>query len=485
MQLVICFFEFLGEICKNFFYGFVSIIKGRNKVKFMFLMLSIVLSIAGFFYTEIYTLERTVSLLLPVPLYFFILGIDYIRQQKKLEDDIMEEIIANDLIFEKIGMKNRNGEYPLILDYSEDSLKGKFVIESSIPLSKWKTQKEDLEVVFDKVICSIKQHPDSKQMVLIETLPANYKLDTFIKWNDKYIVQDGFTLVLGKSIEIITTDLEIENHLLIGGCSNIGKSVLICCLVYQCIIKKAKIYLMDFKYGIEFNELFEKFGEVVMDRNRALEVLEELTNECERRLRLFRSKNVKKLSAYNKLPGVEKIARIVIFVDEIAEMLDMTSKDKKERKLCMEIVDKFSTLARQARAAGIHLICAMQKADAEILKGQIKANMNRVCGAIKDSYAIRQFLGVDYTVNDFIQGRFLYRPENDVMSFQGFYFDSNELMKIEKYEPDGILLLDEKREVQDEKKEIDVATIPEVKNVIVNTEGEKNTNGIDDMKGFN
>ena len=62
-------------------------------------------------------------------------------------------------------------------------------------------------------------------------------------------------------------------------------------------------------------------------------------------------------------------------------MLDKTGTDNERKKLLAQIENKLSTIARQGRAFGIHLILATQRPDATIIPGQIRSNMDfRVCG---------------------------------------------------------------------------------------------------------
>ena len=62
-------------------------------------------------------------------------------------------------------------------------------------------------------------------------------------------------------------------------------------------------------------------------------------------------------------------------------MLDKTGLNKNEKELVSKIESKLSTIARQGRAFGIHLIFATQRPDADVVKGQIKNNIGyRVCG---------------------------------------------------------------------------------------------------------
>ena len=57
---------------------------------------------------------------------------------------------------------------------------------------------------------------------------------------------------------------------------------------------------MIFKGGVEFGLDYERYGEVITDRERAAEVLEMLVKENTARLALFRQLRVKNLPEYNR-----------------------------------------------------------------------------------------------------------------------------------------------------------------------------------------
>ena len=63
--------------------------------------------------------------------------------------------------------------------------------------------------------------------------------------------------------------------------------ILRCCL-WQLISQNARVYMIGFKGGVEFGLDYERYGEVITDRERAAEVLEMLVKENTARLALFR-----------------------------------------------------------------------------------------------------------------------------------------------------------------------------------------------------
>ena len=91
-----------------------------------------------------------------------------------------------------------------------------------------------------------------------------------------------------------------------------------------------------------------------------------------------------------------------------------TGADSERKKLLAQIENRRSTIARQGRAFGIHLILATQRPDATIIPGQIRNNMDfRVC----NTSAAEQ-------IPKDARGRFI---TGDGTVFQGYLFDEGQL----------------------------------------------------------
>ena len=76
--------------------------------------------------------------------------------------------------------------------------------------------------------------------------------------------------------------------------------------------------------------------------------------------------------------------------DEVAELTDKSGLTNKAEKTKIDhVIGQLSTIARQGRALGIHLILATQRPDANVLPGQIKNNIDyRACGRADNTLAI-------------------------------------------------------------------------------------------------
>ena len=68
----------------------------------------------------------------------------------------------------------------------------------------------------------------NKRSILLYAVPAGNQLSKHIDWNDGYLVKDSSTLVLGKSLMgTVMVDLSKIPHILLGGSTGSGKSVLL------------------------------------------------------------------------------------------------------------------------------------------------------------------------------------------------------------------------------------------------------------------
>jgi len=339
------------------------------------------------------------------------------------------------------GQKIEKKNFPVFLDQEEKGKKVIYTFKTNIPLQTWKDKFEDIQTAFDCNIIKMVNDKKSKQIVKLHTVPSEYGLEDYIPWTDDNIREADFEITVGCAmLEEVIFDLNKVPHALIAGVTGSGKSVLTRCIFWQCVKKGVLPYMIDFKGGVEFGLDYEKFGEVIMDRKRALEVLRELTKENEERLKLFRQQGVKNLGEYNKKFPRKKLCRILLFCDEVAEMLDKKGKVKQEKKIYEEIEAELSTLARLSRATGINMILATQRPDANVIPGQIKNNLPiRISGRMVDSQASEMVLGnTQATKIDDTLGRFMYTIGSDTFEFQAYCYEDKHL-KFGNYVKGGML----------------------------------------------
>jgi S-DNA-T family DNA segregation ATPase FtsK/SpoIIIE len=165
-------------------------------------------------------------------------------------------------------------------------------------------------------------------------------------------------------------------HTLIAGSTGSGKSVLMQNIILGIAAtntpEQAKIILIDPKQGVDyfaFDGLPHIDGGVIDDQILATQRLEELVVEMDRRYTRFKESRVSNLAAYNaKVATNDRLPVIWLIHDEFAEW--MLTEDYKDA-----VSATVQRLGVKARAAGIYLIFAAQRPDANIMPMQLRSNL--------------------------------------------------------------------------------------------------------------
>jgi len=215
------------------------------------------------------------------------------------------------------------------------------------------------------------------------------------------------TLALGKDIggTPFVTDLGRMPHLLVAGATGTGKSVSINAMILSILFKSTprdvQFIMVDPKM-LEltvYEDIPHLLVPVVTDPKKAAAALFWAMDEMDRRYRLMRDKGARNIDNYNRTieketarkpvvelsdaePGEdsteiggklakdaplvhERLPRIVVIIDELADLMLTVGRD---------IEEYITRLAQKARAAGIHLILATQRPSVDVITGLIKAN---------------------------------------------------------------------------------------------------------------
>ena len=184
------------------------------------------------------------------------------------------------------------------------------------------------------------------------------------------------TVALGRDIAgtPIVCDLAKMPHMLIAGQTGSGKSVcinaIINSLLYRAGPDEVKLILVDPKV-VElqcYNGIPHLLIPVVNDPHKAAAALAWAVAEMMERYDKFAERKVRNLEGYNSViaPTEKPMSRIVIIIDELADLMMVCKKDVEEY-ICR--------LTQLARAAGIHLIVATQRPSVDVITGLIKANI--------------------------------------------------------------------------------------------------------------
>lgn len=206
------------------------------------------------------------------------------------------------------------------------------------------------------------------------------------------------TAAIGKDIsgECVTVQINKLIHTLMAGTSGSGKSVclnvLLASLLYKASPEDVRLLIIDPKM-VEFS-MFTNLPHMlvpktIVDLTHALQALDWVIKEMERRYKKFEENYVKNLEEFNECKKVKsyeeaKMYYIIVIFDEVADYMSQARK---------EIDDKIKRLAAKARAAGIHLILATQRPTTDVITGTIKANMSsRMALTVKTAIDSRTIL---------------------------------------------------------------------------------------------
>ena len=246
-------------------------------------------------------------------------------------------------------------------------------------------------------------------------------------WKESYLSPKSFVLVLGESYTgPVTVNLAHIPHILLGGSTGSGKSMLLKLLLLQALHKGAEVYIADFKGGVDFPDVWHEKCRMCFTEEDLRDTLDRLVEDLEHRKSAFKALGCPNIDAYNET-AEQPIQRIVFACDEVAEVLDKTGADSERKKLLAQIENRLSTIARQGRAFGIHLILATQRPDATVIPGQIKNNMDfRVCGRADNvlSQIILDNTSAAEQIPKNARGRFI---TGDGTVFQAYLFDEGQL----------------------------------------------------------
>jgi S-DNA-T family DNA segregation ATPase FtsK/SpoIIIE len=239
------------------------------------------------------------------------------------------------------------------------------------------------------------------------------------------------TLGLGKDVvgQPVVADLAKMPHLLIAGATGSGKSVcinsIICSILFKSTPDEVRFLLIDPK-RIElsgYEDIPHLLHPVVVDPKMANRALQWAVREMERRYMLLDEMRVKSFASYNEV-SEEKLPLIVIVVDELADLMMISSR---------EVEESIARLAQMARAAGMHLILATQRPSVDVLTGLIKANFpTRISFKVfskVDSRTILDMSGAEHLLGD---GDSLFMPPGKarMQRIHGTYISEKETERI-------------------------------------------------------
>ena len=338
------------------------------------------------------------------------------------------EKITNHL--HEIGLVNNANECPVLIEKYKDQKTNHvvYVFETrGISIRQFENHKDGLQWALKRQIGSM-EYGKKIRTIKVHTISPSSRIPDKCYWKNEFLRTEDFELVLGEGLngkEII--DLTKTPHVLCGGSTGSGKTILLKSLLMQAVRKQARVYIADFKGGVDYTPIWHEKCKIITEREELLKFLTKLINTLEERKKLFKQANCSNIKEFNNV-AQQRLPYIVFACDEVAEVLDKTGLNKQEKEVVLQIESMLSTIARQSRAFGIHTILATQRPSADILTGQVKNNMDiRICGKADSilSKIILDNTDASTEIPKNSQGRFI---TNEGIVFQGYLFSDEDLI---------------------------------------------------------
>jgi len=218
-------------------------------------------------------------------------------------------------------------------------------------------------------------------------------------------------------------------HFLVAGTTGSGKSEWLRAMIAGLLLSNTpetlQLLLVDPKRHA-FNELagspylWRDRRVVYPDEGTPVDFLDQLVDEMESRYRQLQEAGVDQLAGL-QAQGAQ-VPRIVCVCDEYADLISQGRK---------EIEERIRRLGQKARAAGIHLVLAVQQPSREIVKGTLQATIParvglRVTSRIESHMLLNRAGAEDLLGN----GDLLFKDIGEPIRLQGLYLPPEERRRI-------------------------------------------------------
>ena len=246
----------------------------------------------------------------------------------------------------------------------------------NVRMSRFKTIEDDLSIATGAK-CRVIAPVYNTNYVAVEVPTKDRQIIRFGNILDKGVAWDKVALPVSLGIKtdgtVLGFDLADIPHLLIAGASGQGKSVCLNVIINSLLCYKSpskyQLILIDPK-KVEFSSYeplkpMRMVSEIRTEPSDAVRELRGLCRHMDYRFSEMKAAGVRKLSDYNKIEG-KSFSYVVCIVDEFSDLM-MSDYGKEVEQYIIKI-------AQLGRAAGIHLIIATQRPDADVITGLIKAN---------------------------------------------------------------------------------------------------------------
>lgn len=216
-------------------------------------------------------------------------------------------------------------------------------------------------------------------------------------------------------------------HILVAGGTGSGKTIFLYSVVLSLVSvhsdKSLELVIIDPKQTdfTNFGGLEQlREGKVITEADRGVEVVRQIAeHDMKERSDILQKAKCRDIKSYNSSHRKRPMRSLIVAIDEYADLVAVLSKKEKE-----EFERVISRITARGRNVGIHLILATQRPTADIVTGNIKANMAcRISFSLpssRDSQVILDETGAERLLR---QGDMLLMHEGKLTRLQGYYVD--------------------------------------------------------------
>lgn len=241
-------------------------------------------------------------------------------------------------------------------------------------------------------------------------------------------------IILGEDVtgKARTYDIGRMPHLLIAGATGSGKSIFIHNILFSLLFRatpqEVRLILVDPKMVelSHYQGIPHLLTPIVTDMDKTPSIFRWLVNLTEKRFELFKQAKVTNIDSYNEKSGIQVMPYIVLIVDELGYLM---AKDS------VGVEKSIQKLGQISRAAGIHLVLAVQRPSTDIITGSIKANIPcRVTFQVQSQIDSRVIIDQPGAEKLLGRGDMLFVPtESKPIRLQGAYISEKETVDLVEF----------------------------------------------------
>lgn len=240
---------------------------------------------------------------------------------------------------------------------------------------------------------------------------------------DDIIIPVGFS---SKDLSFTFKCLNKMPHLMIVGSTGTGKTSFLHLIIFFILTfipnNSIEIFIIDPKRN-EFNiyNSVNYIKAIASTLEEIEEMIEFIFNEMNRRFNIFAECSCRSLEEWNK-NNRKKIPNMILIFDEFSEIININKN----------VVNKFYSIIRMSRTAGIYCIISTQRATADIINGNIRTNIiNRISFKVKNMLESKIATGVSGAENLKKPGEILFMDADEDVHFRSLlpYFDIKDILK--------------------------------------------------------